>query len=69
VPRRSRESLQILEELREVAAKKAEASREHAYAGHLSNYRQRLEEEADAGQERLKAQQESIAAFEWRILL
>jgi hypothetical protein len=47
VPRRSRESLQILEELREVAAKRAEAWKEHAYADYWSNWPTRPQPPAD----------------------
>jgi hypothetical protein len=69
VPRRSRESLQILEQLRDLAADRAEIERLHAYADHWHNWWNTQLEQAREQRERTEDVRASFAAFEWRILL
>jgi hypothetical protein len=69
MPRRSRESLQILEGLRDYAADRAEIERLHAYADHWSDWWDTQLEQARQQRERTEDMRASFAAFEWRILL
>jgi ABC-type cobalt transport system substrate-binding protein len=69
VPRRSRESLQILEQLRDLAADRAEIERLNAYADHWHNWWNTQLKQARQQQERTEDVRASFAAFEWRILL
>jgi hypothetical protein len=69
VPRRSRESLQILEQLRDLATDRAEIERLNAYADHWHNWWNTQLEQARQQQERTEDMRASFAAFEWRILL
>jgi ABC-type cobalt transport system substrate-binding protein len=68
-PRRSRESLQILEQLRDLAADQAEIERLHAYADHWHTWWNSQLEQARQQRERTEDMRASFAAFEWRILL
>jgi hypothetical protein len=68
-PRRSRESLQILEQLRDLAADRAEIERLNAYADHWRIWWNTQLEQARQQRERTEDMRASFAAFEWRILL
>lgn len=66
---RSRESLQILEELREVAILGVEAEMLRTYADHLADVRRQKHADMEAVKTALEDLRQSFAAYQWRVVV